>query len=242
MLISYYTLDILVQDDMRRPLSAHVEANGVGSETSSEGIAHFENITTSSPQVIVVYGQVIKRLQPNIQGSPSLSVTFDLTKPSIMDKYSTFSSSGVGVIRFFTEDSGPGASGVDAVSVSYEVAGVQNTVSVYAISYNSFEAKIPAQPPGTLVKYTITVSDKEGNAAVEYGDYVVLAGGSDTAAANISAPGAPTSSTPILPSEGIVVGIAVLAVLAFAVVYYFNKKKGSEVSPPPVTPPEVPKQ
>jgi len=215
--------------------------NGVGSQTNSEGIAHFENITTISPQIIVAYGQVIKRLQPNIQASPSLEITFDLTKPSIKDIYSSFSSSGVGVIRFYVEDLGPGASGVDAVSVSYEVAGVQNTLSVYAISYNSFEAKIPAQPVGTLVKYTITVSDKEGNTAAEYGDYVVVEGGGGSVAANTSAPATQLPSAPSIPNEGIFVGIAVLAVLAFAGVYYFNKRKGSE-TPPPVTPPPVPQQ
>ena len=235
-LLSYYKLDIRVQDDKRRPLSAKVEINGMESETDSGGVAHFENITTVSPSVIVVYGQGIKRIQPNLQASSALEVTFDTSKPSIKDQYSSLSSSGVGVVRFFVEDSGPEASGIDSVSVSYEVAGVQNTLSVYAIGYNSFEAKIPAQPVGTLVKYTVTVSDKEGNTAAGSGDYIVSLGGDGANGTTISPPPPSSSSS----NEGIFIGIAVLAVAAFAAIYYFNRKKGSEISPPPIAPPQLP--
>ncbi|MFA6907404.1 MAG: carboxypeptidase-like regulatory domain-containing protein [Candidatus Micrarchaeia archaeon] len=239
--LSYYNLDIRVQDDRRRPLSARVEVNGVGMQTDSDGMARFGNITTSSPQVIVAYGQGIQRLQPNLQSGQSLEVTFDINRPSIKDQYSTLTASGVGVIRFFVEDSGPEASGIDSVSVSYEVSGAQNLLSVYTMGYNSFEAKIPAQPDGTLVKYTITVSDKAGNSAVGYGDYVVSAGGDGQGGQNASS-GVPMPAASSLPNEGIFVGIAVLAVLAFAAIYYFTKKKGDEFSPPPIEPPQAPLQ
>ena len=240
-LLSYYKLDILVRDDARHPLSAKVEVNGLSSETDSEGRAHFENISIVSPQVVVVYGQSIKRIEPNLQASPTLDVIFDINKPTIKDQYSTLSPSGVGVIRFFVEDFGPEASGIDSVSISYEIAGAQNTLSVYTIGYNSFEAKIPAQPVGTLVKYTITVSDKEGNTVVGYGNYVVSLGGANTSvSANASSPG--TSDLPSIPNEGIFIGIAVLAVAAFAIIYYLNKKKGGEISPPPIAPPQIPQQ
>ncbi|MFA5929505.1 MAG: hypothetical protein WC861_01350 [Candidatus Micrarchaeia archaeon] len=238
-MLSYYKLDILVQDDRRRPLSAKVDVGGTGAETDSEGIAHFENIPTSTPTVVVVYGQGIKRISPNLQESQSLEVTFDVNKPSIKDQYSTLSQSGVGLVRFFVEDAGPSASGIDAVSLSYEVAGVQNTVSVYTIGYNSFEAKIPAQPDGTLVKYAITVSDKEGNTAVGNGDYVVSLGGGAQIPSNGSSPRAASPLMPSIPSEAIFAAIAVLAVAAFAAVYYFNRKKGS-IQPPPIAPPAMP--
>jgi len=241
-LLSYYNLDIHVLDDNRRPLSARVEVNGMGAETDSSGMAHFENITTSSPQILVIYGQGIKRIQPDLQAGSSLEVTFDISKPSIKDLYSTLSPSGVGVIRFFVDDMGPEASGIDSVSVSYEVAGVQNMLSVYTIGYNSFEVKIPAQQIGTIVKYTVTVSDKEGNSAIGYGDYVVSAGGDAPVAANTSVHVTPMPIVSSIPNEGIFVGVAVLAVLAFAAIYYFNKKKGGEISPPPIAPPQVPRQ
>ncbi len=239
-LLNYYKLDIHVQDDKRRPLSAKVDVDGVGLETGSDGTAHFENITTASPSVTVAYGQVIKRIQPNLQAGSALDVTFDVSNPLIKDQYSTLSPSGVGLIRFFVEDPGPEASGIDAVSVSYDVAGVQNTLSVYAIGYNSFEAKIPSQPSGTLVKYAITVSDKEGNTAVGYGDYVVSLGGDAPNATNTSAPGTSAPIIPSLPNEGVFIGIAVLALAAFAAAYYFNKKKGGEIAPPPIAPPQLP--
>gem|GEM_PF-858177 len=240
-LLSYYRLDLRVQDDRRRPLSAQVEVNGMSAQTDSDGFVHFENITTNTPQVIVVHGQGIRRIQPNLQAGSSLEVTFDVNKPSIKDQYSVISASGVGTIRFFVEDSGPEASGVDTVSVSYDVAGVQNSLSVYTIGYNSFEAKIPAQPAGTLVKYSISVSDKEGNSAVGQGEYVVSAGGASSGG-NASQPETPLPSDKPISNEGIFVGIAVIAVLAFAAIYYFNRKKGSEISPPAFTPPPIPQQ
>ncbi|MFA6214249.1 MAG: hypothetical protein WC717_03150 [Candidatus Micrarchaeia archaeon] len=237
--LSYYPLNVHVQDDMRRPLPAQVDVNGVGRAADGDGWARFENITTESPQVIVTYGQGIKRLQPNLQSSTSLEVTFDLGSPAIKEQYSSLSDSGVGTIRFFVEDAGPEASGIDTVSVSYEIGGVQDTISVYTISYNSFEAKIPAQPAGTLVKYTITVHDREGNSAVGSGNYVVPRAGS-APSANTSSPPPAMPEFSFIPNEGIFVGIVVLTVLAYAAIYYYNKRKaGGEMQPPPAAPPQA---
>lgn len=235
--LSYYTLDVAVQDDRRRPLPASVEVNGAQAQTDSEGIAHFENITTDSPSVIVAYGQGIKRVQPLLQSSSKIEVTFDISKPSIRDAVSSLSSSGVGTVRFFVDDSGPDASGIDTVSVSYSVAGIQNPLSVYAVGYGTYEAKIPAQPAGTLVKYTISVADKEGNTVQGLGEYVVPSAGSS------GDPNLPPTPPPSqqLPNEAIFVGIAAIAILAFGAIYYFNKRKGGRIEPP-VLPPQMPQQ
>ena len=90
------------------------------------------------------------------------------------------------------------------------------------------------------MKYAITVSDKEGNTAVGYGDYVVSLGGDAPNATNTSAPGTSAPIIPSLPNEGVFIGIAVLALAAFAAAYYFNKKKGGEIAPPPIAPPQLP--
>ncbi len=239
--LSYYSIDVRVRDDRRNPLSASVEVNGAEAKTNQEGVAHFDNITTDAPQVIVVYGQGIKRIQAMLQVSSVLDVTFDVNRPAIKDQISTISPSGVGTIRFFVEDTGPDASGVDTVSVSYEVGGVQNSLSVYAIGYNSYEVKIPSQPSGTLVKYTISVADKEGNADTSYGDYVVQA--ESQANTNGTGQEPPMTTSEPLPGETVFVGIVALAVLAFAAIYYFNKKRGERaIEPPPVSPPQVPQQ
>jgi hypothetical protein len=238
--LSYYTLDILVQDDSRNPLQAEVSVDGNVLETGFDGHAHFENVSTDSPLVAVLYGQGIKRLQPDLKSGTSFTVTFDVTNPAIKDQYSTLSASGVGTVRFFVEDFGPEASGIDSVSVSYEVAGVSNTLSVYTIGYNSFEAKIPAQPAGTLVKYAITVTDKEGNSEAGYGNYVVPAEAGPNAT-NTTGHGS-AQFVPSVPNEAIFAGIAVLAVLAYAAIYYYNKKKAGELPPQPLAPPQVPQQ
>ena len=236
--LSYYSLDVLVKDDRRNPLSAQVEVNGAAGQTDSEGRAHFENITVDAPQVIVMYGQGIKRITPRLQSSSTLDVVFDVNKPAIKDQYSTLSPTGVATIRFFVEDAGPEASGIDTVSVSYEVAGVQNPLSVYAIGYNSFEAKIPAQAAGTLVKYTVTVSDKEGNSVSGTGNYVVPADGRQQQNGSSQQQGIPQS--PPISGESVFVGIVALAIIAYAAIYYFNKKKPA--IQPPVAPPQIPPQ
>jgi len=237
--LSYYSLDVSVMDDRRNPLLAQVEVNGVAGQTGDDGVAHFANITVDRPQVIVVYGQGIQRLTPDLAASPALDVVFDVNKPSIKEQYSTLSPTGVGTVRFFVEDLGPEASGIDTVSVSYEASGVQNRLSVYAIGYNSFEAKIPAQPPGTLVKYAITVSDKAGNSVVGNGNYV--APDSAGQAANSTGQPPPAQIGNLVSAEGIITGIVVLAVVAFAAIYYLNKRKEQSIQPP-VLPPQLPQQ
>ena len=237
-MLSYYSLDVLVQDDSLRPLPAQVMVGDASVMTDSSGIAHFRNVNTDSPQVVVTYGQGIKRIQPDLKSGTSLTVTFDTTKPTIKDQYSSVSDSGVGSVRFFVEDPGPAASGIDSVSVSYEVAGTPSALSVYTIGYNSFEAKIPAQPDGTLVKYTITVTDKEGNTAAGYGSYLVSQGGSGNSTNSTGGNLPPVQ----IPGEGIFAGIAVLAIAAFAAIYYYNKRKADAAQPPPIAPPQVPQQ
>jgi hypothetical protein len=244
--LSYYDLDVSVQDDLRRPLPAQVEVNGIMRMTNDEGIAHFENITTDSPEVIVTFGQGIKRFTPSLQLAKKIDVVFDLGKPLIKEQYSTLSPSGVGTVRFFVEDFGPQASGIDTVSVSYEIEGGQNFLSVYAIGYNTFEAKIPAQPAGTLVKYTVEVADKEGNAEIGYGNYVIPSEGQINQSANSTQPPPPPPPQSI-SNEEIMIGIVVLAIIAFAAIYYFNRKRGevakppqATASPPLETPPQAP--
>jgi hypothetical protein len=237
--LSYYNLDINVQDDLGNPLLVQADVNGMAGQTDEKGVAHFENISSDMPLVTVWYGQSIKRLTPDLKTSSVLDVVFDLNKPEIKEQYSTLSPSGVGTIRFFVEDFGPQASGIDTVAVSYDVVGVQNHLSVYTIGYNSFEAKVPSQPPGTLVKYTVEVSDKEGNAVVGYGTYVIPP--IEPEKNSTVQPPPPAASGQPISNEAIFVGIVVIAVLAYAAIYYYNKKKGeAPVHPSEVTPPKVP--
>ena len=116
---------------------------------------------------------------------------------------------------------------------------MQNRLSVYAIGYNSFEAKIPSQPPGTLVKYIVEVADKEGNTVVGYGTYAIPSGEPEPNSSITPPP--PAQAGLQISSEAIFVGIVVLVVIAYAAIYYYNKKKGeATVKPPGATPPLVP--
>jgi hypothetical protein len=239
--LSYYNLDVRAQDDLGNPLAVQVDVNGVAGQTGANGTARFENISVDMPLVTVLYGQGIKRLTPDLKASQALDVVFDLNKPKIKEQYSTISPSGVGTVRFFVEDFGPQASGIDTVAVSYEVSGVQNRLSVYAIGYNSFEAKVPSQPAGTLVKYIVEVADKEGNTAIGYGTYSIPNG--EPEPNSTVAPPPPAQTGLPISTEAIFVGIVVIAVVAYAAIYYYNKKKGeAPAKPPGVSPPPVPSE
>ena len=245
--IGLYPMDMLVVDDNRTPLQATVEVLGKTVSTDAEGMAHFENVTETSPAVNVRYGKTLKKIKPQLDRQASVEVVFDIHKPEIKELYATVSKGGVGTITLFAEDDGKSASGIQSVSVIYDVDGVQSMLQTYTIGYNSFETKVPAQLPSSLVKYTVTVTDKDGNSASGTGVYTV-----PPAEASPDEVYIPTNTS--IPMEGIVVGIVAFAIAVYGVVYYFNKKKEEEEaeaespyknappSIPPVAPPSIPKK
>jgi hypothetical protein len=245
--IGLYPLKVRVMNDQKQPLSATVDVDNLEQNTDANGTASFTNITSYQPQVVVKYGDTFRRFTPNLKLQSSLDAVFDVTPPVIEELHASVSSSGVGTISLFAEDPGPLASGVDTVSVSYMVGGVENTVPAYTIGYNSFEAKIPAQSPQTLVKYTVRVSDKEGNTVSEEGNYVVPLGESGPGP---STPGNESQQQPgpvpsNLPVETIFVAILVVAIIGFALVYYFTRMRRAgppRMGEPPVQPPAEPQQ
>lgn len=252
--IPLYSLEVTVTDDNLVPREAEVEVGDQAKNTSSLGKAHFENITDSSPTVKIKSGTEFKNVKVRLDRQSTLEVVFDDTKPVIRELYATVSKAGVGTITLFADDTGQKASGIDTVTVSYEVAGKQNLLQTYSVGYNSFEAKIPAQPVGTMVKYSVTVTDKGGNSASGAGSYVVQGDGGTK-----PAPGK-TPDTGFFAGvsiEGIAIGIVAFIIAVYGAVYYFNKKKEEEEAdatspykekpaqpptPPPSAPPTVPKE
>ncbi|HIH18983.1 MAG: hypothetical protein UW92_C0001G0028 [Candidatus Jorgensenbacteria bacterium GW2011_GWA2_45_13] len=229
--VGIYSLVVFVADDNRNPLQATVEVEGFSEETDGQGIASFANLSMEAPSVIVKHGDNFRRFTPNLRASPKLEAVFDLHKPIIKELHATVSDSGVGTISLFVEDPGTLATGVESVSVTYEANGVESSVPAYSIGYNSFEAKIASQLPNTLVKYLVRVTDRESNTVSEAGTYIV----------SPDVPVSPTNTTNglpklppwqpgNLPTEAIILGVIVAAIIIFAAVYYMVKMR--RVAPP----------
>ena len=241
--IDQYPLRVRVTDDARKPLGATVEVDGKLKATDTEGYAFFENISSQNVEVVVKYGESFKRLVVDLSSQPATEVTFDLTRPVIKELHAAISKSGSAVVSLYVEDQGPLASGIDTVSLSYEIDGVENKIPAYAVGYNAFEARIPARPPKTFVKYNVKVSDKEGNVVYGSGTYVVPLEGGTAPAGN----GSPTTPAVVkgapIGIEGVVIIIVVIALVAYAAVYYvMGARKGQQPPPaqgasPPATPP-----
>lgn len=240
-----YPLLVKVSDDRKTPLVASVEINGAEKSTDANGTAQFENITDSQPQVLVMFGNLTKRTVVDLEKQGSLEVVFDTHPPAIKEMNAVVSKSGAGAISLFVEDAGALASGIDSVAVSYEVGGVERNTPAYTIGYNAFEAKIPAQPKGSAVRYFVKVTDKEGNAATRGGTYVVEA---DAPKKNSTTPIVPPKQQDLIDFGRIdaftgAIYMLVLLVVVYGVFYYLNKKKEQTFSPPaqpPVSPPAIP--
>ena len=224
MRIPLYTLDLRVMDDAGAPLSADVQVGERTAATDASGKARFFNITDPTPSLHVRTASGFKTEKLMLEKQSSIDIIFDSTKPVIKELYSTVSKTGAGTITLFAEDSGPKASGIESVAITYEIAGVSNPVSTYSVGYNSFEAKIPAQPPGTMVKYFVVVKDKDGNTATGTGSYSIL---KETPIVQVE-PGKEPGLFAGLPFEGLAVAFVAFVVAVYAAVYYFNKKKEAE--------------
>ena len=223
-----YSLDVKVTDDNKRPLNATVEVGAQSVQTDKDGIAHLVNISDQNPSVVIKYADRYKTYTPDLSLGTTLGAVIDMTKPVIKDLHSTLSGSGGSTLTFFVEDAGSAASGVDTVSVSYTVSGVETPVPAYTVGYNTFEAKIPAQEPGTLVKYTVKVSDKDGNTAIGLDSYLVpeatAPAPAPTPAQPVSIPSLPTTAGG-MPTELLAILVVAGLLIAYAIFYYLKRKK-----------------
>jgi hypothetical protein len=244
-----YKLEVSVIDDYKRPLSAQIDLDSESRNTSQDGKALFENVTSEQPKLTVRYNESFKKLQPNLKKDSAVVVVFDLTAPIVQELHHAIQKNGEVVVDAYVQEPGGAASGISGVSITYEVGGVTTSVPAYTVGYNSFEAKIPPVPKDTLVKYTVKATDREGNSGFATGTYII-----------------PTEKKKVEVKKvdegifGIKIGweFVVLAVLTLGVagygVFYYKKKKheeelrgevevelpeSKEGEPPPTLPPQA---
>ncbi|MCX8174590.1 MAG: hypothetical protein N3E51_00075 [Candidatus Micrarchaeota archaeon] len=234
--IGLYNLRVSVRDDQRKPLLASVSAGGQTVKTDKDGVADFYNLTEQKPEVTVVYRDSIKRIAVDLARQNSVEFTFDLVKPKVKELHAVVGADGGATVGVFVEDPGSSASGIDTVLVSYDVGGVESRVPAYAAGYNTFEARIPPQPEGTLVRYSVKVVDKDGNVGFGSGTYFIPISKKEEAEAPQpqKQEGFELSKVPL---ETLLLGIVFVVAVAYGAIYYLRKK--DEAMPP--QPPSIPK-
>lgn len=243
--IPVYPFEVKVTDDMGEPLKANVSVNEIVNETDSQGKVFFDNVVGETAIVSVRIGAVQKNYRINLAQQQKLDAIFDQTKPKIENLRVTTSKLGEGTLSFFVNDAGKFASGIEAVSVSYEVNGMETDIYAYTMGYNTFEAKIPPQAPGTTVNYYVRAHDKQGNAGFATGGYVVPEQPdvtqiikNTTTPTQSGQPAVTGEQTMNANLEMVLVFVAVLAIISYAIFYYYRKR--SHLGPPPVPPSSPP--
>ncbi len=231
--IGQYSLLVRVMDDNRNPLPANVEVGGRSERTDDNGTALFTGMDNTHPQVVVSAQGASRTYSPDLTTASKLDAVFDLTKPDIKDLHAAVSVSGAATVSLFVEDPGALASGIDTVSMSYEVGGTERQVPAYTVGYNTFEAKIPSQPPGSLVKYSARVADKYGNTATASGTYLIPKKEAVQTPENNTAPPPPWPGK--VDAVSAVIYVVVALTVLYGAYYYIRKRKGeppSDAQPP----------
>lgn len=222
-----YSLSLDVVDDRGDPLAAQITVEDetiMGTEVEIDGLA------ITNPYVKVAYGSVEKLPQIDLTQGGEYTVSFDLTPPEITDVEVKKSGNEL-AIRFFLKDPNALASGPDigSTTVSYVVSGVTQEAVPYADS-GAYAVEISAPPENTLLRFTITAYDMEGNMNTVNGDYLVTPGtGGQEPQENGSAQGGEnggeTGSEPPSEDNGflfLALGAVVVLVLAYVVIGYFR--------------------
>ena len=243
-LVGEYSLDVSVKDENNTPVSsARVSVGGQEEDTNASGTAHFENISNPDQEVSVRYGQYTKNFNMMLDKDGKLSVGFDLSAPIIKKLDVVVSKGGAGTVSLFVDDAGVAASGIDSVIVKYTVNGVENNLPTYSTGFDTFEAKIPVQPPNTLVDYLVMISDKQGNIVSQGGNYLVPAA-AEQQPQNQTPAGQTTPSSSNVSLEMLMGGAVALIIVIAAAVYLFKSRKADHEHEhsPPVPPPGMPPQ
>lgn len=165
-----YSFRLSVVDDAGRPLDAQIFVEGdeyYGSEVEISEIA------LANPEVKAVYGTLEKSPAVDLSQESEYKVSFDLTPPQISDIEVVERNDELRIMFFLTDpntlSSGPD---LDETTVTYTVGGVTETAVPYAYS-GAYAADIPKPPENTILRFTITTHDMEGNMNSLNGEYLI---------------------------------------------------------------------
>lgn len=221
LIIELYNLEVNVIDENEKFLPAEIEVAGKKVNTES-GKAFFYNLTDPYLELLVKTEQKLKKSTLDLKRNNKVVVVFDRQKPIIREKKISILPNNVAVLSIFAQDQGKFASGIETININYEVNGVENQIPAYSVGYNTFEARFPAYESGTTVKYTIKISDKEGNTNFESGFYLI-----EQQKENPQNTQQGQTENFSLDFTAIIIGAVVAFIVLLAIFYYLkNRNKG----------------
>lgn len=231
-----YSLHLNVIDDAGNPLEADIT---VERNTTHASSVEIPSIALVNPYVKVSYGSVEKVVPADLSKSADYTVIFDKTPPQIKGVRVEQKANEDIKVYFSVVDPNQYASGPapEEITVTYSIGGTSQQAVPYLKS-GVFVAEIPAPPKNSLVRFTITAYDKEGNMDTVNGEYLVpgegqgqqngtviqngTVSGNGTVNGTGNATGTETGEQPI-SVYGIwpfVLGGVVLLIIAYAVFHY----------------------
>ncbi len=165
-----YPFKLSVVDDAGQPLVAQIF---VDSDEYYDTGAYIEEMALPTPYVAVVYGSLEKTVAVNLAEESDYTVSFDLTPPEITNVNIVRDEDDL-KITFYISDPNYLASGpnLDETTLTYSISGVTQTAVPYAES-GAYAVEIPAPPVNTLLRFTITTHDMEGNMNTVTGEYLI---------------------------------------------------------------------
>lgn len=223
---TFYTLQALlynfmlnVMDDTGSPLDAIILVDTQEYNGSSVSI---QDTPLARPTVSVTYGLLTKSPEIDLSQRESYTVVFDLTPPGITNVGVQLTPAHDMLISFVVEDANTYASGpsADDITVSYNIGGVTRTVPAF-VQGGRYVAEISRPADNSLVRFTITAKDKEGNMKTVEGEYLVQY--SPQGNGTVTPPGGNTTGSqpqqmlptdnPLLLAGAALAGLAVLWVI-----------------------------
>ncbi|RLG19476.1 hypothetical protein DRN67_02595 [Candidatus Micrarchaeota archaeon] len=163
-----YDLSVIVVDESGEPLDVPISVSGFPMGTTDEaGRYTIKQFPDSTAYVTVVHQNRQQVTQVELRSNQPITITFDLTPPSISNINHTLDDSGIAYVRVTVVDPGADPSAISGVSLRYSTNRRDwKPLQMYPVSAYNYEATIPAQEPGTRVFYIVEALDAYSNNAV----------------------------------------------------------------------------
>ena len=166
-----YDFGIEAVDDEGNPLEAFFvieDANYTGHSVE------LEEMTIARPRVSATYGVLTKNIEVDLSQKEDYTVVFDLTPPEITDVSVEMTEEGDMRIYFDVNDPGVHGSGpsLEDTEVGYTIGGSTKTTAPF-VEGGQYVAEIPNPPVNSLVRFTISAKDREGNMKTVEGEYLI---------------------------------------------------------------------
>ena len=164
--IGFYPLNVSVVDDNSNPLeNVRLNLNNQNYYTDSNGQVSIQKIFGGTQTLVASIGKSTKSFDLDLSLQNQLKIIFDTNAPKILNIKNS-EEQGLIKISFDVDDQGLNPSGIPSggVVVTYQVdGGALQKAPIFVRNRNTYVAEIKQPAQGSLIEFTIDVSDKEEN-------------------------------------------------------------------------------